>query len=137
MLMVYSRERAQKNRQLKLEEIISFINKIEHNVSEAALHNTVSMPKGGNLLDTLQSGSHMLNTFQQIDRHTVLGTFTSSYNSFHKNKQQRDNNYYQEDVLIICIKIITEQGNFRRGYSSSPKLQTRAQQGAYRFSFPA
>ena len=49
------------------------------------------MPKGGNLLDSMQSGSHMLNTFHYIDRHTVLGTFTISYNSFHRNKQQRDN----------------------------------------------
>ena len=70
-----------------LEDIISFLNKVENNVSEVALQSTVNMPKGDNLLDTVQSGSHTLNTFQQIDSHAVLGAFVGSYNSFHRGNQ--------------------------------------------------
>ena len=39
-----------KNRQLTLEEIVTFLNRIEQNVSEAALQNVITMPKGGELL---------------------------------------------------------------------------------------
>ena len=56
LLMVYSRERALKGKQLTLEEIVGFLNRIEQNVGEAALQNVVSMPRGGNLLDSIQSG---------------------------------------------------------------------------------
>ena len=45
LLMVYSRERATKDKQLTLEEIVGFLNRIEQNVGEAALQNVVSMPQ--------------------------------------------------------------------------------------------
>ena len=41
---------------MTLEEIVGFLNRIEQNVAEAALQNVVSMPRGGNLLDSIQSG---------------------------------------------------------------------------------
>ena len=37
LLMVYSRERATKGKQLTLEEILCFLNRIEQNVADAAL----------------------------------------------------------------------------------------------------
>ena len=53
LLMVYSRERAIKGRQLTLEEIVGFVNRIEQNVADASLQSAVSMPRGGNLLDSI------------------------------------------------------------------------------------
>ena len=75
-----------KNRQLTLEEIVTFLNRVEQNVSEAALQNVVTMPKGGELLDTVQAGAHTLNVFQQLDSDTVHGVFVGAYNSFHNNQ---------------------------------------------------
>ena len=63
--MIYSRERAMKGRQLTLEEIVTFLNRVEQNVNEAALQNVVNMPRSGNLLDTIQAGAHNLNAFEQ------------------------------------------------------------------------
>ena len=84
-----------KGRQLTLEEIVTFLNRVEQNVSDAALQNVVNMPCGGNLLDTIQAGAHTLNAFQQLDSDTVHGVFVGSFNSFHKIKTQRNNLYYK------------------------------------------
>ena len=71
LLMIYSRERAMKNRQLTLEEIVTFLNRVEQNVNEAALQNVITVPKGGELLDKVQAGAHTLNVFQQLDSDTM------------------------------------------------------------------
>ena len=86
MLMVYSRERATKGKQLTLKEIIGFLNRIEQNVGEAALTNVVSMPRGGNLLDSIQSGGQTINTFNTVDADTITGIFASSFHTHHRNR---------------------------------------------------
>ena len=55
MLMSYSKERASKGKSLSLEEIVTFVNRLEQNVPEARLNATVCMPKGGSSLDSIQS----------------------------------------------------------------------------------
>ena len=91
LLLVYSRERATKGKQLTLEEIVGFLNRIEQNVAEAALQNVVSMPRGGNLLDSIQSGGQTINTFNQVDADTITGVFAGSLHTFHRNKRHQDN----------------------------------------------
>ena len=93
--MVYSRERATKGKQLTLKEIIGFLNRIEQNVGEAALTNVVSMPRGGNLLDSIQSGGQTINTFNTVDADTITGVFASSFHTHHRNRQQESKFSYK------------------------------------------
>ena len=93
MLMAYSRERATKGKQLTLEEIIGFLNRIEQNFGEASLTNVVNMPGGGNLLDSIQSGGQTINTFNCVDADTITGIFASSFHSHHKNRRQQDSRF--------------------------------------------
>ena len=83
MLMVYSRERATKGKQLTLKEIIGFLNRIEQNVGEAALTN---VPRGGNLLDSIQYGGQTINTFNTVDADTISWVFASSFHTHHRNR---------------------------------------------------
>ena len=97
MLMLYSRERASKGRNLTLEEIIQFINKIEQNVHDARLSASVSMPKGGNALDTIQSGGQTIDSFNVIDSHTLTGVFTNSFVSHHGARRQQNRFPYKRN----------------------------------------
>ena len=90
MLMSYSKERAGKGRSLSLEEIVSFINRLEQNVPSCRLNMTVSMPKGGSALDSIQSNNTTLNGFNSIDGHTLTGVFTAAFSS-HQNRRQNFN----------------------------------------------
>ena len=115
LLMIYSRERAMKGRQLTLEEIVTFLNRVEQNVNEAALQNVVNMPRGGNLLDTIQAGAHTLNAFQQLDSDTVHAVFVGSYNSFHKNQTQRNFSYNKNGFS----QSNRYRNNYKRGFCPS------------------
>ena len=86
MLMSYSKERAGKGRSLSLEEIVSFINRLEQNVPSCRLNMTVSMPKGGSALDSIQSNNTTLNGFNSIDGHMLTGVFTAAFQS-HQNRR--------------------------------------------------
>ena len=86
MLMSYSKERAGKGRSLSLEEIVSFINRLEQNVPSCRLTMTVSMPKGGSALDSIQSNNTTLNGFNSIDGHMLTGVFTAAFQS-HQNRR--------------------------------------------------
>ena len=113
LLMIYSRERAMKNRQLTLEEIVTFLNRVEQNVNEAALQNIVNMPRRGKLLDTIQAGAHTLNAFQQLDSDTVHGVFVGSYNSFHNNQTKRNFSYNKMVFLSLTDIEITNEAFLR------------------------
>ena len=107
MLIMYSRERASKGRNLTLEEIIQFINKIEQNVHDAGLTNTVNMPKGGNVLDTIQSGGQTINSFNFVDANTITGVFASSFVSHHGTKRQQDTRFsYNKSQVPFGLLII-------------------------------
>ena len=86
MLMSYSKERAGKGRSLSLEEIVSFVNRLEQNVPSARLTMTVNMPKGGSVLDSIQSNNTTLNGFNSIDGHMLAGVFTAAFQS-HQNRR--------------------------------------------------
>ena len=81
MLMSYSKERTGKGRSLSLEEIVSFVNRLEQNVPSARLTMTVNMPKGGSSLDSIQSSNTTLNGFNSIDGHFAQGVFTAAFQS--------------------------------------------------------
>ena len=119
LLMVYSRERSMKNRQLTLEEIVTFLNRIEQNVSEAALQNVITMPKGGELLDTVQTGAHTLNVFQQLDSDTVHGVFAGAYSEFHNKNSKKNFSYNKHDYSQ------TNRNNYKRGFPSASNYRRR------------
>ena len=112
MLMTYSKERASKGRSLTLEEIVSFINRLEQNVPSSRLSMAVSMPKGGSALDSIQSNNTTLNGFNTIDGHTLTGVFTSSFTSHHNRRQQFN-------------KGGTRRGNYNQGQNSTSFNKTR------------
>ena len=62
-------------------------------MAEASLQSVVSMPRGGNLLDSIQSNRQTINTFNQIDSDTVHGVFAGSFNTFHQNKRPQGNRF--------------------------------------------
>ena len=113
MLMSYSKERASKGKSLTLEEIVTFINRLEQNVPNSRLNATVGMPKGGSSLDSIQSSNTTLNGFNNIDCHTLTGVFTSSFTSHHNNRRQQYNN------------VSTKRGNFYQGRNSTSFNKTR------------
>ena len=112
MLMTYSKERASKGRSLTLEEIVSFINRLEQNVPSSRLNMAVSMPKGGSALDSIQSNNTTLNGFNTIDGHTLTGVFTAAFTSHHNRRQQFN-------------KGSTRGGSYNRGQSGTSFNKTR------------
>ena len=101
--MAYPRERAQRDRSLQFEEIVSFLNKIENNVPESCLQAPAAMPRGGNVLERLQTGSATLNTFQSLGSNTDLDAFVGSFSTFHRGNQREENFIRgdQQETLII------------------------------------
>ena len=110
--MTYSKERAGKGRSLTLEEIVSFINRLEQNVPSSRLNMVVSMPKGGSALDSIQSNNTTLNGFNSIDGHTLTGVFTAAFSSHHNRRQQFNRGS-------------TRGGSYNRGQSGNSFNKTR------------
>ena len=51
------------------------------------------MPRGSNLLDSIQSGGQTINTFNQVDADTITGVSAGSLHMFHKNKRHNENRF--------------------------------------------
>ena len=99
-------------------------------MSDAALQNVVNMPRGGNLLDTIQSGGYTLNTFNKLDSDTVHCVFVGSFNSFHRNKTAQGNNfsYKNRNGFSQSNKYrngFSRSNNYRNGFSTSNNYRER------------